>query len=255
MAAGGVVLDAATTSESGTSYSTWPRRYGAWRKSTARHSPARWRRRTPHSSSFSRGAVDEGAMSLQTSLERTRSDRGPAGTRRRPSLSPRSSRRRKATAGAALPHVEEYRHVTRNRPYFRAQNLTDAVRVACASGDLALAEGLPGQSRNRRRAGPARRRLPPVRRSPRLKKTSRPRRRRSPKPPTAGRHSAASSSRRSPFAARETKMLRTRFSKDSECRRRPLRRQRERRSSSPAAATALAATRPAERGALPDRRA
>ena len=32
--------------------------------------------------------------------------------------------------------------MTRNRPYFRAQNLTDAVRVACAAGDIALAEGL-----------------------------------------------------------------------------------------------------------------
>jgi class 3 adenylate cyclase/tetratricopeptide (TPR) repeat protein len=43
---------------------------------------------------------------------------------------------------AALGNVEEYRHVTRNRPYFRAQNLTDAARVACGAGDVALAEGL-----------------------------------------------------------------------------------------------------------------
>ena len=42
----------------------------------------------------------------------------------------------------ALRSVEEYRHVTRNRPYFRAQNLTDAARIACAAGDIALAEGL-----------------------------------------------------------------------------------------------------------------
>jgi class 3 adenylate cyclase/tetratricopeptide (TPR) repeat protein len=42
----------------------------------------------------------------------------------------------------AYAHVEEYRHVTRNRPYFRAQNLTDAARVACAAGDIGLAEGL-----------------------------------------------------------------------------------------------------------------
>ena len=43
---------------------------------------------------------------------------------------------------AAVGHVEEYRHVTRNRPYARAQNLTDAARVAVAAGDAALAEGL-----------------------------------------------------------------------------------------------------------------
>ena len=45
-------------------------------------------------------------------------------------------------ASGAVSAVEEYRHVTRNRPYFRAQNLTDAARVACAAGDIALAEGL-----------------------------------------------------------------------------------------------------------------
>ncbi len=43
---------------------------------------------------------------------------------------------------SAVSAVEEYRHVTRNRPYFRAQNLTDAARVACSAGDVALAEGL-----------------------------------------------------------------------------------------------------------------
>jgi hypothetical protein len=43
---------------------------------------------------------------------------------------------------SALRNVEEYRHVTRNRPYFRAQNLTDAARVACGAGDIDLAEGL-----------------------------------------------------------------------------------------------------------------
>jgi hypothetical protein len=32
--------------------------------------------------------------------------------------------------------------VTRSRPYFRAQNLTDAVRVACAEGETQLAERL-----------------------------------------------------------------------------------------------------------------
>jgi class 3 adenylate cyclase/tetratricopeptide (TPR) repeat protein len=43
---------------------------------------------------------------------------------------------------SALRNVEEYRHVTRNRPYHRAQNLTDAARVACTAGEVALAEGL-----------------------------------------------------------------------------------------------------------------
>ena len=37
---------------------------------------------------------------------------------------------------SAVSDVEEYRHVTRNRPYFRAQNLTDAARVACGAGTL-----------------------------------------------------------------------------------------------------------------------
>ncbi len=32
--------------------------------------------------------------------------------------------------------------MTRNRPWFRAQNLTDAARVACGAGDIALAESL-----------------------------------------------------------------------------------------------------------------
>jgi hypothetical protein len=43
---------------------------------------------------------------------------------------------------SAVSAVEECRHVTRNRPYFRTQNLTDAARVACSAGDIALAEGL-----------------------------------------------------------------------------------------------------------------
>jgi class 3 adenylate cyclase/tetratricopeptide (TPR) repeat protein len=44
--------------------------------------------------------------------------------------------------GTALGHVEEFREVTRDRPFFRSQNLTDAVRVACAAGEFELAEGL-----------------------------------------------------------------------------------------------------------------
>ena len=40
----------------------------------------------------------------------------------------------------ALELVREYYDVTRMRPFFRGQNLTDAVRVACAAGDIALGE-------------------------------------------------------------------------------------------------------------------
>jgi class 3 adenylate cyclase len=42
----------------------------------------------------------------------------------------------------ALTLLREYYDVTCNRPYHRTQNLTDAVRIACAAGDLALAERL-----------------------------------------------------------------------------------------------------------------
>jgi hypothetical protein len=52
------------------------------------------------------------------------------------------SEQARGNLSAAVRHVEEYRHVTRNRPFFRAQNLTDAVRIACARGDIDLAEGL-----------------------------------------------------------------------------------------------------------------
>jgi tetratricopeptide (TPR) repeat protein len=48
----------------------------------------------------------------------------------------------KGNTGAALRHVEEFREVTRDRPFFRAQNLTDAVRVACSAGDVDLAASL-----------------------------------------------------------------------------------------------------------------
>jgi len=43
---------------------------------------------------------------------------------------------------AARSRVEEWADVTRDRPFFRMQNLTDAVRIACAVGDIALAERL-----------------------------------------------------------------------------------------------------------------
>jgi class 3 adenylate cyclase/tetratricopeptide (TPR) repeat protein len=48
----------------------------------------------------------------------------------------------KAGTSAALGHVNEFREVTRDRPWFRAQNLTDAARVACAGGNVDLAESL-----------------------------------------------------------------------------------------------------------------
>ncbi len=43
---------------------------------------------------------------------------------------------------SARDRLEEWDTVTRKRPFFRAQSLTDAVRVACACGDVALAERL-----------------------------------------------------------------------------------------------------------------
>ena len=48
----------------------------------------------------------------------------------------------KANASEALRYVEEFRRVTRDRPWFRAQNLTDAARVACAGGNVELAVSL-----------------------------------------------------------------------------------------------------------------
>ena len=42
----------------------------------------------------------------------------------------------------ARARIEEWDGVTRRRPYFRAQNLTDAVRIACALGDPYLGERL-----------------------------------------------------------------------------------------------------------------
>jgi hypothetical protein len=43
---------------------------------------------------------------------------------------------------AALAMIAEWYEITRDRPYFRAQNLTEAVRIACATGELDLAERL-----------------------------------------------------------------------------------------------------------------
>jgi class 3 adenylate cyclase/tetratricopeptide (TPR) repeat protein len=44
--------------------------------------------------------------------------------------------------GSARARLEEWEVAIQDRPYFRAQNLTDAVRIACAAGDAALAERL-----------------------------------------------------------------------------------------------------------------
>ena len=43
---------------------------------------------------------------------------------------------------SAVGLVGEFCDITRDRPFFRAQNLTDAARVACAAGDIDLAERL-----------------------------------------------------------------------------------------------------------------
>jgi hypothetical protein len=43
---------------------------------------------------------------------------------------------------SAAARIQEWYDVTRDRPYFRSQNLTDAVRIACRAGDVDLAERL-----------------------------------------------------------------------------------------------------------------
>ena len=43
---------------------------------------------------------------------------------------------------SARARIEEWETATRDRPYFRAQNLADAARLACAAGDLELAARL-----------------------------------------------------------------------------------------------------------------
>ena len=88
-----------------------------------------------------RGALDASASVAANVLERARKIEDPQ------VLGPAliaSALVAEATGdpSSAVSAVEEYRHVTRNRPYFRAQNLTDAARIACAAGDIALAEGL-----------------------------------------------------------------------------------------------------------------
>jgi class 3 adenylate cyclase len=88
-----------------------------------------------------RGAVEEAAMLAADVLARARAMQEPQ------VLAPclvvsAVVEEAQGNSGAALTHVDEYRLLTRSRPYFRAQNLTDAVRIACASGDVALAESL-----------------------------------------------------------------------------------------------------------------
>ena len=45
-------------------------------------------------------------------------------------------------ADSALADLEEWDIVTRERPYFRSMNLTEAVRIACAAGAIPLGERL-----------------------------------------------------------------------------------------------------------------
>ena len=88
-----------------------------------------------------RGALDKGAPAAEDMLELARRIEDPQVLG--PALVASALVAEAQGDGAsALRSVEEYRHVTRNRPYFRAQNLTDAARIACAAGDIALAEGL-----------------------------------------------------------------------------------------------------------------
>jgi class 3 adenylate cyclase/tetratricopeptide (TPR) repeat protein len=88
-----------------------------------------------------RGAIDESATIAANTLALARNIQDPQVLG--PALVASALVEQAQGNGAtAVSRVDEYREATRNRPYFRAQNLTDAVRVACAAGDLALGEGL-----------------------------------------------------------------------------------------------------------------
>jgi hypothetical protein len=88
-----------------------------------------------------RGAVDDAAMLAADVLARALAMEEPQVLA--PSLVVSALvEEAQGNSGPALTHVDEYRLLTRSRPYFRAQNLTDAVRVACGAGDVELAESL-----------------------------------------------------------------------------------------------------------------
>jgi hypothetical protein len=88
-----------------------------------------------------RGQLDDGAAVARDVLERSRKIEDPQvlGPALVASALVAEARGDGATARRS---IEEYRHVTRNRPYHRAQNLADAARIACGAGDIRLAEGL-----------------------------------------------------------------------------------------------------------------
>jgi tetratricopeptide (TPR) repeat protein len=88
-----------------------------------------------------RGALEPGSALAASALERSRKMEdpqvlGPA------LIASALCEQARGDLSRAVGYVEEYRHATRNRPYFRAQNLTDGVRIACAAGEVDLAEGL-----------------------------------------------------------------------------------------------------------------
>ncbi len=125
------------------------------RRCTAPRSRARWRRRTPRSSSSAAAQSTRPRRSPQT---RSRTH-GRSRTRRcsvRPSSSRRSSTRPEAMTARPSATSRSSAHVTQHRPYFRAQNLTDAVRVACGAGDIDSGREPPRQCRHGRRVGSAR---------------------------------------------------------------------------------------------------
>ena len=88
-----------------------------------------------------RGTLDEGAAIAADVLGRARDIEDPQVLGPALAASALAEEARGDTA-AALRHIKEYGHVTRNRPYFRTQNLTDAVRVACRAEDVQLAESM-----------------------------------------------------------------------------------------------------------------
>ena len=147
----------------------------------------------------------------------------------------------------ALELVREYLDVTRSRPFFRSQNLTDAVRVACAAGDVALGERLldnivTAAERDRLCTSTATATIAEAHGD--SAGAGAPTRR----PPRVGGRSAAGSSTRSRSEVRARTPGRRRSSRSWGWFRLRLRpRQHERRSSSPGAARGRAATRRAAR--------
>ena len=88
-----------------------------------------------------RGALDDDMTAAREALTRARPIEDPQVTAPAMVITALAHLRH-GDAESALELVREYWDITRGRPFFRAQNLSDAVRIACAAGDIELAERL-----------------------------------------------------------------------------------------------------------------